>query len=341
MTRAIGSALIALGLGASLIALPAIAQTTQPLSATPLPMDTITITAMAAVPNVGAGAPLFSADELNRMYAAERREMNRLNTSIMRCKIKLQNPLPGEAPNLAIFQKEPTAIDAPRSLNTVFTLVQDEAEQHRFYAAALGKARTATEKAEKARADAARGLADAKVLETTELERQAAVNRMEQARIRLFEYSSRVSDYQYAASVGDVPDDAYLDARAGQREKTGFKFALAPEDMPNLKLQLDQAAMAATTSGEMIVVTGKIDNVGRATMDAPRIAVAALDSKGFELTRVIAASKGRIAAGGAKTFAYGLSDPPGATASLKVYFVSDLLPPPRLPMAMFDGCLGN
>jgi hypothetical protein len=256
-------------------------------------VEGITVLGPVSPPNVGAGAPNFSVEELDaQIEEARLRERNARWARSQR----------------------PERWRDPYSLDT---LCRTEFEAQAEVIRTAEIARAATEAAMSARQGAAIGEATQQQLESAELARQAAVNdymaaRMvsERARLRIDDYVELDASLVGQAGVPVEFRDAEIELRTSARaEGEGFVISRTWDD---LGVGDVAAEVIGDTASSGLAIAGRIYNQRKSDVAVPPLQVLVYDRGGFLLQRVDirAAGGARIPAGEAVTFGYRLEPAP-------------------------------
>jgi hypothetical protein len=204
------------------------------------------------------------------------------------------------------------------------------------------KAAAVTLAAEASRRDAANGAGSMQIVEQRELERQEAVNKLQEARAELFEAQAMIGDAQDLMRKNRPVDWLDLDMRALNRKKDGVGLNIA---MPNLHPGLDIQNVVASQhkdkkGKDMVVVRGDIVNTGSKSATIPELFVALVDEQGWTLTNMTVSpppfQKG-IGAGKRKPFQVEVRPAPEALKTAVVTFAARHAVDPRMGVGFFCG----
>ncbi|HVY88915.1 MAG TPA: hypothetical protein VG942_08610, partial [Hyphomonadaceae bacterium] len=322
-------------------AIPADSQSAAPqLPEPPSGRDRVVITGMVPIPNVGAGAPYHSPEELAALSEKTQKDILHTDAVDMRtrmCRLNLKPPgrLSMNYPSLE-------------------ALMDAELATGRRLATEADRARLATEAAEASRRAAADGKEDAKSVEQAELARQAAVNKAEEARVKYLEAGAAIADLQdferqgytiadlnqEAAPSGKVLTWGDLDVRADRRRKAGYWQGVpVPDPAPGLHIEQVEARQTDGKHGPVVEITGLLRNDRNGTLSVPGLTIVAIDKQGQILAATaIDASGSSVPAQSSRAFAYELTPAPQAIARVSVTFASSLAPPPRTYLKPPPGC---
>jgi hypothetical protein len=290
--------------------------------------ERVIVYGMVPIPDVGEGAPQFTAKDVEAMEEAARKTMADARSDTRKCIGS------GLIPNVR-------ATDAP---SMVVLLVQ-EYEAAMKVANLADKAYAATLAAEASRRDAANGAGNMTIVEQRELERQEAVKKLQEGRAELFEAQAMIGDLQDMMlgehrKVGIGWSD--LDMRALNRKKDGVGLNIG---MPNLHPGLDIQNVIASQhkdrkGKDMVVVRGDIVNTGAKSATIPELFVALVDEQGWTLTNMTVSpppfQKG-IGAGKRKAFQVEVRPAPEALKTAVVTFASKHAIEPRMGVGAFCG----
>lgn len=287
--------------------------------------DVVVTAREAPVPLVGEGAPLYTVDDLRALQVQARRDAQTTLGEAREC---------GERSGLTEgnYLKEYRAAVA----------IRDQAEM----------AIAATLRAQQARRAAANGQGEAQALERAELERQAAVNRIVNARTEFTEAQAQTADLQRLRRDFSTMTDtefkmvalSLIPTLSQERLYTaGVRSrAVPPTRYANLALENITTREREDGRQRVLVVSGAIRNKGDGRASTPPLEITALDGLGFPLKREIADPRGagRIRPGESQRFSYSLRPKPGNVASVTVSFASDEYEPWRLPARAAGGFFG-
>ncbi|MEP7210905.1 MAG: hypothetical protein ABI740_08720 [Alphaproteobacteria bacterium] len=327
------------------------APTPAPAAPPPAPTDRIVITGMIPVPVVGAGAPYHSVTELGQMSAVAKQEYSqathdvRLASESDACRdpkdINVMARPKAPTPD-TIGQHKP---GAPPTLQALYVDVKQSSVR---VAQLAGKAAEATRKADDSRRAAAAGSLDMKTVEKIELDRQAAVKRLEQERLRLMEAEAAIADYGDLLIHGQrYIDWLDIDTRAGQRKKAGWGLGLPRTvTVKDLTVSGLKASEMQDDAGFYLRVFGQVNNSGGTPTTLPNLLVSVLDERGLVLSTSLAQTGGRrrVPPHGALPFQYDVRPSPEHVGRLVVNFSSGAEPPPELPASLIcrsDDAEGN
>jgi hypothetical protein len=294
------------------------------------------------VPNVGAGAPYHSVEDLAQIDKEAKREAG---SSLVDARSLRQCRLQGSPLDSRLSYIYPS----------MELLLDEEVQAAYRVTIEVKRSQLATEAAEKSRVDAAAGNVDMKAVEAAELARQAAVNKLDEARIAFLEAGAAIADFQELERRGRVAvnvanpdaedglpilwDD--LEERAERRRKAGWWLGIpVPEPYDGLHILQIEARERTEKGRPVLMVTGQVRNDRDRSVSLPEMVVSAVDSKGFVLiAKPVGANSGvRIPAKSARNFAYELRPSPGAASKVAVSFASKIGPPPRLRVQRPEDC---
>ena len=311
--------LAAAGIGAT-----ALAQQ-QPQSTQQAPVnreDRVVITGMVPVPDVGEGAPLFTTLDIKDIEEKARDVAIDSASDYMTCS-------PGRRVIAPMTCK-------PNGAITITDLLACEVEYGNKAANLAFMAAKVTAAAEDSRRAAARGEVSVRVVEETELARQEAVNKMNEARQKLLEVQARMADFQNMAMMrGHFPDTAQLDAMEMNRKEAGWGLGIAQPDVPEgLSITNIRAVQSKDKKGDFVVVQGEIRNGNAKSAKIPNLSTTLVDDKGWPLatTSVSPSKKGSIPAGKSYPFAFEVRPAPQMMRNAVVSFAPKRIPPPRIHM---------
>jgi hypothetical protein len=323
--------------------LAAFAQQQQPPAPQQDDGERVTVVGIVPVPDVGEGAPYLTVADLNKIESDARREA----TGALR-----------DGQTLRVCRLRGPPLDSRLSYNypSLELLLDEEVKAAHRVTVEVRRAQAATAAAEGARVEAAAGKVDMPAVETAELARQAAISKLDEARLKFLEAGAAIADFQELQRRGwvavNAPADEAdsgmlitwddLDIRAERRRKAGWWLGIpVPEPHDGVEVQRIEARERIEKDGRpVLVVTGQIRNDRNRSASMPELVVSAIDSKGFVLTAqpVSAGSGVRIPAKSARNFAYELRPSPGAAAIVTVSFSSKVAPPPRMRIQTPENC---
>jgi hypothetical protein len=307
----------------------------QPGAPAPDGGERVTVIGIVPVPDVGDGAPYLSVEDLGAIENQTRRNASTAQSdarSIRICRLKgdpLESRLSYLYPSLE-------------------ALLDEEVSAGNRVAIEAGRAQEATKAAEQARLDAAGGKVDMKAVETAELARQAAIAKLDEARIKYLEAGAAIADFQDLERRGRVVVNAGsssappsgipitwsdLEARARRRRDAGWWLGIpVPEPEDGLSIQRIEAHERTEKGKRFVEVTGQIRNDLDKAASVPELVISALDSRGFVLLAqpATAGSGARIPARAARNFAFEVRPSPEAISTVTVSFSSKIAPPPRM-----------
>jgi hypothetical protein len=275
---------------------------------------------MVAVPDVGDGAPYYSVEDLKAQGEAAEKERLSASVDARTCQTGALPTFFANAPTFEILFRDEQAA----------AIILDNA---------AGKAAKATAAALNARADAAAGLADMKVVETAELDRQAAVVQLAKAQDKWVRAYNRTADAQELSLSGRARDMTWMELDMREAQRRRFTAEDMKEEFAGLTLTESRAEeLRDKKKGERFLrVSGKITNNRTTSVAVPGIFISAVDERGFALvTRKANTGRGeQLKAGVAKPFVYDLKPLPSGTVTALVYLASRASPPPHLSADMF------
>lgn len=279
--------------------------------------DVVVRTPEVPVPTVGAGAPLYTVEDLEGIQTQARREAQSTYREALDC---------GERAgvNEGNYLREYQTAAATR----------DGAEL----------AIAATRKAQQVRRAAAEGRATPQEVEAAELARQTAVNRVVAARTAFAEAQATTAQLQKLRrdnpelSENDFKVMARSEIAAANQERTytaGQRTRPIPAQFATLALENITVSNQVDNSGEALLVSGTIRNKGQRRVPTPPLEITAVDSFGIPLKRETADPRGSggLAPGEIERFAYSLRPKPGNVAKVVVSFGSDEFEAWRLPQS--------
>jgi hypothetical protein len=303
--------------------------------------ERVTVIGIVPVPDVGEGAPYLTVEDLSAIESQTRRNASTAQSdarAFRTCRLKgdpLESRLSYLYPSLE-------------------ALLDEEVSAGNRVAIQAGRAQEATKAAEQARLDAAGGKADLRTVEAAELARQAAIGKLDEARIKYLEAGAAVADFQdlerrgrvviSAGSSSGAPSGvpimwSDLDTRAKRRRDAGWWLGIpVPEPEDGLHIQGIEAHERTEKGRPFVEITGQIRNDLDRAAPVPELVVSAIDSKGFVLTAqpVSTGSGARIPARAARNFAFELRPSPEAISKVTVSFSSKIAPPPRMRIEQPD-----
>jgi hypothetical protein len=292
--------------------------------------ERVIVYGMVPVPDVGEGAPLFTAEDLGKMESETRRVAAETRSDVRKC---------GGSPTGIVFQ--------PGQRPTLPNLLAQEFEAANRVANAAGKAQQVTERAEQARREAASGSVGMDVVIELELERQTAVNKLQEARAELVEAQAMIGDFQdmslgQATRAGFGVDWGDLDMRALNRRKEGVGLGLAQPEIPQgLDIQKVAASQHKDKKGrDMVLVRGEIVNNNKGSKTIPDISVVLVDDRGWVLaTSTVSPPPFQKGIGGGKTkpFQVEVRPAPEALKTAVVTFAAKHAAEPRMGVSYFCG----
>jgi hypothetical protein len=318
--RALTTAILA---GMLTMAAPAFGQRPLPSPAPSAPVegiDTVTVTGrMVPVPHVGEGAPYYSEGDIEGFGTQARRAMRNANSDIRRC-----------GGNRSAYSAMAGDVSASALLNMEYDAgvqVSQRTEQ----------AQAAVRAAEEVRRKAALGEADMEAVIQGELARQAAMNRLDESRIKLAEAQAMIGDWQDARYRNRPVEWIDLEMLRDRRRAAGGALALLePAHPPGLSITDIQAATGHDRRGEFLVVRGQLHNDNTRAVQIPRLTAAVLDERGWIVaTQTVETGRSnRIAAGVVRPFAMEIRPAPEQSARAVVTFANENAPPPRMSMGV-------
>lgn len=291
--------------------------------------DRVVVTGMVPVPDVGEGAPLFTAEDMKVLEKETRKTATESRADLRRCGV------PGDLQNC----------DLSGSLNSMLACEVEYADRAANLA---GKAAEATEAAETARTAAARGEADMAAVEATELVRQEAVRRLQEMRAKLLDAQATVGEYQDAAlGQGRRLSPAGAAVRRRQLATRRQELAVQQHDEhPSLSLmapqQFENLAVMNVTAREVtdrkgmrvVMLSGELVNRGSKAETIPSLQGALYDERGWTLVSVTVSAPGtrkQIAAGKTQAFQMEIRPAPQTAHRAVVTFASK----PRMDIRLF------
>lgn len=292
--------------------------------------ERVVVYGMVPVPDVGEGAPLFTAQDLGKMESDAHKAVADTRSDVRKC---------GGRPTGIVFN--------PAERPSLGNLLAQEFEVGNRVANAAGKAQQVTERAEKARRDAASGAIEMDVVIALELERQAAVNTLQEARADLVEAQAMIGDFQdmslgQRARAGVGVEWGDLEMRALNRKREGVGLGLAfPQTHKGLDIQKVQASQHKDKKGkDMVVVRGEIVNSNTKSATIPDLSLALVDERGWVLATATVSpppfQKG-IGAGKTRPFAVEVRPAPEALKTAIVTFAAKHAAEPRMGVTFFCG----
>lgn len=290
--------------------------------------ETVTITGMVPIPNVGEGAPLFTSLDLKKMADDTQTAIADTRRDMRRCGGSGVGPVifrPSEKPSLP-------------------NLLAQEFEFENSVAAATSRAQQVTERAEGARRGAALGTVSMPEVEAAELDRQAAVMALQKARAQLIEAQAMIGDFQ-SMMLGETGKFGIewgdLDVRALKRKKEGVGLGVAmPEELKTLDIRNVQASQHKDKKGkDIVVVRGEIANNGKMPSPVPSLSVYLVDERGWVMYASTVESSGalwrNIGAGKSKGFIVEVRPAPDLLKTAVVTFAAKHAAEPRMRADLF------
>lgn len=289
--------------------------------------DKVVITGMVPIPDVGEGAPQFTAQDLASLQADVEKTQATSRSDAGRC---------GGAPTGIRFDP----VGAP----SIGNLLAQEFEASTNVLAAASRAETVTAAAELSRRDAADGKVDTKAVEAAELKRQEAVRNLQKAREALAEAQAMIGDYQDFVLRGRKESDITwgdLDGKALNRRKEHVGIGIGePPVLDALKITGIKAHQFRDTKAkgkDFVRVSGEIRNTSNATVAIPGLSVALVDQAGWVLnSQALEAEHNKsVGAGKSAPFQIDLRPAPGAMKTAVVTFAAKSAAKPRIGIGFF------
>lgn len=299
-------------------------QARSPQAAVTLPVQDanvseVTVDAGAPVPKVGAGAPLYSVQDLEEARKKGLRVSSDARFEADRCRTTALGPLidTGGPLTLGISLRE--EVDAGQRLATM----ADRAAKASGAATQARTAAAADPSAERIRAS-----------EQAELARQAAVNAFIRAREDLAEAKAQTLDLMdmmrgdenepaeiKQANAGRYRSQA-MARRADRAAYGGPEGILINADYADLTLTQVAASARTDRRGGYVEVSALIGNPRSTPVQVPALSITSLDPVGFKLATVVAEPDRRttIPPGKKVAFTYNLRPAPKRTASVFMTF---------------------
>lgn len=275
--------------------------------------DRVVVTGIAPFPDVGEGAPRFTAKDVGTIEKELRDAVTASQADYRTCGVPAN-----------------TKCVLNRGIQELLACeIEYGAKAANLAVAAIN----ATEAAEKARRDTAAGKATVPELIDTELARQEAVNEMQKGRQRFLEVQARMADVQRAASGFQGPDPAHLELK---RRQAGWGLGVVQPDIPD-GLTITNVRVVQyrdLKKGEFARIEGEIVNSGAKPAKIPGLSATLVDEKGSPLhtLSVAPAKRGNIAPGKSRAFSFDIKPAPDLAERAVVTFASDVAPPPRIKM---------
>ena len=295
----VGSAVLAVGLAAGAVS----AQ--QPAASgggTNLPG--LTVNGAVPVPHVGAGARMYTLDEIHALNA----EAGSVRGDFEDAKADLYDR----------YQNAYSARPNPER-----TIGYDEgADAARRLSLAADAAARATQNALQARIDAVSGHASQAQVEQAELDRQKTVNDMVKAKAEMDEGRAKAIDIQQLVRDRVSPADWGHFISSNASERASRKNPLIPKDYEDLVLEHITTAVMHDTKGgpDFLKITGDIRNSSGRKIDVPGLSITVSDQFGFPLLSQVSAARGKIDPGKSTPFDVPLRPSPANAARVAVTF---------------------
>jgi hypothetical protein len=283
----------------------------------------------APIPRVGAGAPQYTAAEIQVIQEEARRTVSEAQTAVRLCLRQ----------NAGFIN--PPSIRA--MLGQAYQIERDAALKVQSLSAEAAKA---TEDARQIRLEAAQGKRTEDELAASELARQKAVNALVSARNDLSDASAAIPVMQRSVRQLDpLPvggDPSALEGAAVSRvlhEVDMFKAGRARDRLrrtrpPFADLAIENVAVreGEDRRGAFLSVSGAIRNPREHPVLIPSLEITQFDGYGFILDQVIVdAGRGQIAPGASRPFAYQYRPKAQRARTVRVTFDSAEPLPLRLP----------
>jgi Protein of unknown function (DUF3426) len=289
--------------------------------------DKVVITGMVAIPDVGEGAPQFTARDLTVLQSEAEQTQMKSRSDAGRC---------GGSPVGISFN--------PTGAPSMSNLLAQEFEASTRVIAAAGNAQKVTAAAEQARHDAADGKIDIKAVEDAELKRQESVRGLQKARETLAEAQAMLGDFEDMMLHGRKESDidwGELDGRALRREKEHVGVGIGdPQPVDYLEIRNIQAHQFRDKKGKDFVrVSGAIHNKATSTVPIPALSFALIDHAGWVLQSQTVTAEHNKSIGPDKTapFQVDLRPAPDALKTAIVSFAAKAAAQPRLGVGYFCG----
>lgn len=286
--------------------------------------DRVVITGMVPVPDVGRGAPLLTSRDVEAIEETARQAKGDAERDFRRC---------SNQPFVPIYD--------PSSFSLA-NLLAGEYEASKRMITAADRARATTEKAEAARQDAAAGYVDMKVVNDTELARQEAVMKLQEARAGLAEMQAMIGDFQDMA-LGQrgrfMSGGVEFLERAMRRQKENVGIGVAKSaNVPGLDIRNVRARQVTDRKGkDLVLVEGDLFNLGDKAVKIPALSAALIDDRGWVLTNttVEPAQKKSLPAGKTQAFRIEMRPAPELLKAAVVTIAAETHAEPRLGVGAF------
>jgi hypothetical protein len=301
------------------------------------PGNRVRVTGMIPPPDVGAGAPYHSPEEISEIASTASRAAISANadsrtagrSDACRDSIPDMNT-PGNIDPLARV-----AMNTPRLQG----LYRDERTQATRVATLAAKALDATNQAEDARRDAADGNYDKARVEKTEITRQKAINDLEKARLKLMEAQAAIADYGYISRNNGRQEVTWMEIEQKDLERHRAGWGLGAPKMAKvggLKVADMKSGEFQDDHGFYILISGVVVNTGAKAETVPEFVVTILDAKGFPLRNVLGSpgSGLRLKPEEQLPFRYVLRPSPEHIGRITINFASGKEPPPETPVSL-------
>lgn len=282
-------------------------------------VEILTATAsLAAVPTVGAGAPMLAPEEIHALgqdARSHRETFEDGRAKLFECYMRVF----GVRPNPDRMMGYDAGADAAREMSNWSRPAED-----------------ATRALEQARHDRVSGKISEADLEKVELDRQKAVNAMVKAEADYDEARMMTIDIQELIRNRESPQSWRSVVLNNSAQRTDIRTNGVAKQYEELGLEGVRAVERKDQKGQAyLYLTGSIRNARTTPVPIPPLSITAVDQKGAPLRTERALGRGRIEAGQAIPFTYTLTPSPPNTASAKVTF-GDLGPAPALQAVETD-----
>ena len=280
--------------------------------------DRVVVTATAPIPEVGAGAPRFTSEDIRDIQIDATQKALQADRDLERC-----GPPKGYLPPICNH----------KSLTGLLACEKDAARKVDLLAQEASKA---TAEVEAARHDSALASTERQAVEEAERQRQLAVTKMEQARAALFEAQADVAVWQDMMLRGRT-QNIELDVMAAGLQRKKAREAGYQRSIGGLSVADVQAVLVDEGGARLLRLTGRIVNDERGGAAMPGLTAFVLDDRGWVLAThtVTASDRSQISGKSSRAFQFEVGPVPRATHKAVVAFASSADPPPRNGIGAF------
>jgi len=278
--------------------------------------DRVVIVGTVPIPDVGEGAPRFTSRDVEDIRERAEDTAIQAERDLERC------------------TGTPRGYLRPRCDHRSFTGLLVCEKEYAIKAGNLaGKAAAATKIAEDVRGAAAAGRADSRAVEAAELNRQEAVNKMQDAREELYETQADIGVWQELLLRGRK--NIELDVMAASVQRKRAKEQGRPAD--GLSVVGVEAALLKDGKGPHVLIQGRITNIGEGPVRVPNLTALLLDERDWVLAKQLVSPTGapQIASGSSHDFRFTMQPVPDAMKKAVVMIASPSEPPPRYQIGAF------